>query len=43
MTLEELIVRLRSEEDNRTSEKQAGKHPIESKANVVEHALKVKK
>ena len=43
MSLEELIVRLRIEEDNRNFERQAGKHPIESKANVVEHPPKAKK
>ncbi|XP_028054787.1 uncharacterized protein LOC114258981 [Camellia sinensis] len=31
MTLEELIVRLRMEEDNRISKKRVGKHPMESK------------
>mgnify|MGYP003702401973 CR=1 FL=1 len=36
-------MRLRIEEDNRNSEKRAGKHPMESKANVVEHASKTKK
>ena len=43
MSLEELIVRLRIEEDNRNSEKRADKHPMESKANVVERAPKAKK
>ncbi|KAL7240488.1 hypothetical protein ACSBR2_006187 [Camellia fascicularis] len=43
MAVEELIVRLRIEEDSRNSEKRAGKHPIESKANMVEHAPKAKK
>ena len=43
MSLEELIVCLRIEEDNRNSEKRAGKHPMESKANEVEHAPKAKK
>ena len=37
MRLEDLIVRLRIEEDNRASEKKADKGFIESKANVVEH------
>ena len=36
MNLEELIVRLRIEEDNRGSEKKSGKNFIEAKANVVE-------
>ena len=36
MRLEDLIVRLRIEEDNRASEKKAGKGFMESKANVVE-------
>ena len=36
MKLEDLIVRLRIEEDNRASEKKAGKAIMESKANVVE-------
>ena len=36
MNLEELIVRLRIEEDNRGSEKK-GFHPVVAKANVVEH------
>ena len=35
MRLEDLIVRLRIEEDNRASEKKAGKGIMESKANVV--------
>ena len=34
--MDELIVRLRIEEDNRKTEKRNGKNPIESKANVVE-------
>ncbi|KAF3957313.1 hypothetical protein CMV_017662 [Castanea mollissima] len=37
MRLEDLIVRLRIEEDNRSSEKAVGDHYIESKANIVEH------
>ena len=36
MRLEDLILRLRTEEDNRASEKKAGKAIMESKANVVE-------
>ena len=36
MRLEDLILRLRIEEDNRASEKKAGKAIMESKANVVE-------
>ena len=36
MRLEDLIVRLRIEEDNRASEKKACKGIMESKANVVE-------
>ena len=43
ISLEELIVRVRIEENNCNSEKWAGKHPMESKANVVEHAPKAKK
>ena len=43
MSLEELIVHLRIEEDNCNSEKRAGKHHMESKANMVEHAPKAKK
>ena len=43
MKLEELIVRLRIEEDNRNSEKKTGKSPMESKANVVEQGPKNKK
>ncbi|GMY37975.1 Retrovirus-related Pol polyprotein from transposon TNT 1-94 [Fagus crenata] len=41
--LEDLIVRLRIEEDNRTSEKAMWNQTIESKANVVEHNNKNKK
>ena len=37
MRPEDMIVRLRIEEDNRVSEKKAGKGFMESKANVVEH------
>ncbi|XP_028099315.1 uncharacterized protein LOC114298875 [Camellia sinensis] len=40
MTLEELIVRLRNEEDNCDAEKKNGKNPIDSKANVVEQVHK---
>ena len=36
MGLEDLIVRLKIEEDNRVSEKKVGKYPMESKANLVE-------
>ncbi|XXG68848.1 hypothetical protein AAC387_Pa06g1848 [Persea americana] len=43
MKLEDLIVRLRIEEDNRASEKKAGKTFIEAKANVVEHGQNPKK
>lgn len=43
MKLEDLIVRLRIEEDNRTSEKKAGKTFTEAKANVVEHGKNPKK
>ncbi|KAK3012705.1 hypothetical protein RJ639_009861 [Escallonia herrerae] len=38
MKLEDLIVRLRIEEDNRQSEKKAGNYHQEAKANVVEQA-----
>ena len=43
MSLKELIVLLRIEEDNCNSEKWAAKHRMESKANVVEHVTKTKK
>eukprot|EP00268_Persea_americana_P000700 TRINITY_DN10213_c2_g1_i2.p2 TRINITY_DN10213_c2_g1~~TRINITY_DN10213_c2_g1_i2.p2 ORF type:complete len:163 (+),score=33.31 TRINITY_DN10213_c2_g1_i2:4137-4625(+) len=43
MKLEDLIVRLRIEEDNRASEKKAGKTFTEAKANVVEHGQNPKK
>jgi hypothetical protein len=43
MKLEDLIVRLRIEEDNRTSKKAMWNQTIESKANVVEHNNKNKK
>ena len=36
MGLEDLIVRLKIEEDNHVFEKKVGKHPMESKANLVE-------
>ncbi|KAK3035210.1 hypothetical protein RJ639_034598 [Escallonia herrerae] len=39
MKLEDLIVRLRIEEDNRQSEKKAGNYHQEAKANVVEQAI----
>ncbi|KAK3028043.1 hypothetical protein RJ639_038764 [Escallonia herrerae] len=39
MKLEDLIVRLRIEEDNRQSEKKAGNYHQEAKANVVEQEL----
>ncbi|GFZ04415.1 hypothetical protein Acr_16g0010390 [Actinidia rufa] len=39
MSLEDLIVRLRIEEDNRLNDKKGGYH-MESKANVVEHSHK---
>ena len=37
MLLEDLIVRLRIEEDNISSERAVGNHYMESKANIVEH------
>ena len=37
MKLEELIVRLRIEEDNRGFNKKSGNHVMQAKANVVEH------
>ena len=40
MTIDELIVRLRIEEDNRKAEKRNEKNPIESKVNVVEQVHK---
>ncbi|XP_073120920.1 uncharacterized protein [Henckelia pumila] len=44
MGLEDLIVRLRIEEDNRKSENKAGKIPMEAKANLVEpNAMKKRK
>ena len=42
MKLEDLIVRMRIEEDNRTSAKAMWNQTIESKANVVEHNNKNK-
>ena len=36
MTMDELIVRLRIEKDNRKAKKRNGKNPIKSKVNVVE-------
>ncbi|XXG48240.1 hypothetical protein AAC387_Pa02g2746 [Persea americana] len=43
MKFEDLIVRLRIEEDNRASEKKAGKTFTEAKANVGEHGHNSKK
>lgn len=43
MWLEDLIVRLRIEEDSRFSEKVLGNHSMESKANIVEHKKKKSK
>ncbi|XXG72130.1 hypothetical protein AAC387_Pa07g1291 [Persea americana] len=43
MELEDLIVRLRIEEDNRASEKKAGKTFTEAKANVMEQGQNSKK
>lgn len=43
MQLEDLIVRLRIEEDNRVSERKLWNQTIESKANVVEHEINKKK
>ena len=40
MTMDELIVKLRIEEENRKAKKRNGKNLIESKANVVEHVPK---
>ena len=37
MRLEDLIVRLRIEEDNHSSKRAVGNHYMESKANIVEH------
>ena len=41
--LEDLIVRLRIEEDNRVSEKKVGNHSMESKAHVIEEGHKTNK
>ena len=43
MSLEDLIIRLRIEEDNRLSEKKVGKNLEVSKANVVEEGSKPNK
>ena len=43
MKLEDLILRLRIEEDNRRAEKKYGNQSIDMKANVVEHDQKSKK
>ena len=43
MKLEDLIVRLRIEEDNRVSEKKVGNHYMESKAHVIEEGHKTNK
>ena len=43
MKLEDLIVRLRIEEDNRVSEKKIGNHSKESKAHVIEEGHKTNK
>ena len=43
MKLEDLIVRLRIEKDNRVSEKKVGNHSMESKAHVIEEGHKTKK
>ena len=43
MNLEDLIVRLRIEEDNRVSEKKIGSHSMESKAHVIEEGHKTSK
>ena len=43
MKLEDLIVRLRIEEDNRVSEKKVGNHSMESKAYVIEEGHKTNK
>ena len=40
MKLEDLIVRLRIEEDNRVSEKKIGNHSMESKAHVLKRDIK---
>ena len=43
MKLEDLIGRLRIEEDNRVSEKKIGNHSMESKAHVIEEGHKTNK
>ena len=43
MKLEDLIVRLRIEEDNKVSEKKVGNHSMESKAHVIEEGHKTNK
>ena len=43
MKLEDLIVRMRIEKDNRVSEKKVGNHSMESKAHVIEEGHKTKK
>ena len=43
MKLEDLIVRLRIEEDNRVFEKKVGNHYMESKAHVIEERHKTNK
>ena len=43
MKLEDLIVRLRIEEDNRVSKKKVGNHSMESKAHVIEVGHKTNK
>ena len=43
MKLEDLIVRLRIEEDNRVSEKKVGNHSMESKAHEIEEGHKTNK
>ena len=43
MKLEDLIMRLRIEEDNRVSEKKIGNHSMESKAHVIEEGHKTNK
>ena len=42
MNVEELVVRLRIEEDNRESQKKSGKNPMETKVHVVEGPKKNK-
>ena len=43
MKLEDLIVRLRIEEDNRVSKKKVGNHSMESKTHVIEEGHKTNK